>query len=129
MRHSAGGSLSAPPRAPTREHREDLHVTTPTTDPIEERGLGIALLALGVGLAANSLAGPMAWDLIRYRFSETLVLQGVGLDVVSLILVAPACAAVGIAAMRGRRRASILAVRSEERRVGKECRSRWSPYH
>ena len=27
--------------------------------------------------------------------------------------------------------ASVLAavVRSEERRVGKECRSRWSPYH
>src|SRR3989344_6559012 len=24
---------------------------------------------------------------------------------------------------------SIAAVRSEERRVGKECRSRWSPYH
>src|SRR3712207_3366895 len=23
----------------------------------------------------------------------------------------------------------VLAVRSEERRVGKECRSRWSPYH
>ena len=23
----------------------------------------------------------------------------------------------------------MLAVRSEERRVGKECRSRWSPYH
>ena len=23
----------------------------------------------------------------------------------------------------------ILIVRSEERRVGKECRSRWSPYH
>ena len=23
----------------------------------------------------------------------------------------------------------ILAARSEERRVGKECRSRWSPYH
>ena len=22
-----------------------------------------------------------------------------------------------------------LVVRSEERRVGKECRSRWSPYH
>ena len=25
--------------------------------------------------------------------------------------------------------ASIFASRSEERRVGKECRSRWSPYH
>ena len=24
---------------------------------------------------------------------------------------------------------SICAIRSEERRVGKECRSRWSPYH
>ena len=24
---------------------------------------------------------------------------------------------------------SIVNVRSEERRVGKECRSRWSPYH
>ena len=24
---------------------------------------------------------------------------------------------------------NILAERSEERRVGKECRSRWSPYH
>ena len=23
----------------------------------------------------------------------------------------------------------IISVRSEERRVGKECRSRWSPYH
>ena len=23
----------------------------------------------------------------------------------------------------------ILLLRSEERRVGKECRSRWSPYH
>ena len=23
----------------------------------------------------------------------------------------------------------IIAERSEERRVGKECRSRWSPYH
>ena len=24
---------------------------------------------------------------------------------------------------------TLLAIRSEERRVGKECRSRWSPYH
>ena len=26
-------------------------------------------------------------------------------------------------------RGEFVAVRSEERRVGKECRSRWSPYH
>src|SRR3990167_11358872 len=27
------------------------------------------------------------------------------------------------------REAALLSERSEERRVGKECRSRWSPYH
>ena len=27
------------------------------------------------------------------------------------------------------RQADLLETRSEERRVGKECRSRWSPYH
>src|SRR5215475_492638 len=32
-------------------------------------------------------------------------------------------ATVGLRVLRG------LAARSEERRVGKECRSRWSPYH
>ena len=29
----------------------------------------------------------------------------------------------------GQSKHSILVLRSEERRVGKECRSRWSPYH
>ena len=29
----------------------------------------------------------------------------------------------------GKSTAAELAERSEERRVGKECRSRWSPYH
>ena len=28
-----------------------------------------------------------------------------------------------------REEAALNALRSEERRVGKECRSRWSPYH
>jgi len=31
--------------------------------------------------------------------------------------------------VKGDRTASLRAERSEERRVGKECRSRWSPYH
>src|SRR5256885_4200520 len=37
----------------------------------------------------------------------------------------PAYQRVGIAAAQDESRAA----RSEERRVGKECRSRWSPYH
>ena len=31
--------------------------------------------------------------------------------------------------LRGLAKAANQAARSEERRVGKECRSRWSPYH
>ena len=34
-----------------------------------------------------------------------------------------------IVAQAGRKGAITIATRSEERRVGKECRSRWSPYH
>ena len=31
--------------------------------------------------------------------------------------------------VKGRRQPIYVIFRSEERRVGKECRSRWSPYH
>ena len=31
--------------------------------------------------------------------------------------------------MRSGELAERIGIRSEERRVGKECRSRWSPYH
>ena len=31
--------------------------------------------------------------------------------------------------LRSGNRSRVLEFRSEERRVGKECRSRWSPYH
>ena len=37
--------------------------------------------------------------------------------------------AVGIRACEENYRVSFRKARSEERRVGKECRSRWSPYH
>src|SRR5260364_419255 len=35
----------------------------------------------------------------------------------------------GFARVRGRSNPDPQMARSEERRVGKECRSRWSPYH
>ena len=31
--------------------------------------------------------------------------------------------------LRKKHKISMKELRSEERRVGKECRSRWSPYH
>ena len=37
--------------------------------------------------------------------------------------------AIGKASVKEIEKKNILNARSEERRVGKECRSRWSPYH
>ena len=34
-----------------------------------------------------------------------------------------------VQAVNGTEQAPLKDIRSEERRVGKECRSRWSPYH
>ena len=48
------------------------------------------------------------------------VIMGSGFDVNPKSLGYSTCTYVGITIERGR---------SEERRVGKECRSRWSPYH
>ena len=42
---------------------------------------------------------------------------------------ASAMAAAGLAYLQGGDDEQIVNARSEERRVGKECRSRWSPYH
>ena len=36
---------------------------------------------------------------------------------------------VTVIAYQAFKESSITSIRSEERRVGKECRSRWSPYH
>src|SRR5256885_3655040 len=38
-------------------------------------------------------------------------------------------AEIGVRMALGAQRHKVLSMRSEERRVGKECRSRWSPYH
>ena len=38
-------------------------------------------------------------------------------------------AALKLGAQLGAKTVSLTGLRSEERRVGKECRSRWSPYH
>lgn len=47
-------------------------------------------MALGVGLALNSLVGPLAFDLVDYPLSEMLMNQTIGLDAVGLFVIAPA---------------------------------------
>lgn len=70
--------------------------------PGVSRLLVASLLTLGVGLATNALLGPLALDVIRYRFTDSLVHQGIGLDFVSLVVVAPLACASALLTLRGR---------------------------
>ena len=54
--------------------------------------------------------------------------------VISAIVIGIVIGVLGRLVVPGRQRIGMLwtiliGIRSEERRVGKECRSRWSPYH
>src|SRR2546430_16605701 len=55
--------------------------------------------------SSTRTSGPPPTAILGFSFFATLILFGIGLGTV------------------------VLGMRSEERRVGKECRSRWSPYH
>src|SRR3712207_3559144 len=117
---------------------EDVHGTpllvefhesyTEVTDLAQRTWLRFAPAALGALALLQVLQVPLAWRLAsklrRPRQSEDALLQ----------------AAVDASDAERRRIAgevhdhtvqdlTALAFRSEERRVGKECRSRWSPYH
>ena len=61
---------------------------------------------------------------VREPFEAIARRSGVDVDVVMTRIVAMLRAGT----IR-RVRQTLVATRSEERRVGKECRSRWSPYH
>ena len=74
------------------------------------RGLALGSAALAAALAVNSLLGPLVTGAIEYRFSETLVHQGIGLDFVSLTLVAPLLVAAAVLARRGHPAAPALAL-------------------
>ena len=66
------------------------------------------------------------------RYWWLLLIIGIALFAVGvLIFVYPAQSYLGMSLVFGWLMliSGILEVRSEERRVGKECRSRWSPYH
>src|SRR3712207_7979992 len=50
-------------------------------------------------------------------------------QVATSFLIWPGLTFIGCAGLRGSNLKQSASFRSEERRVGKECRSRWSPYH
>lgn len=93
-------------RAPTAEIGE---MAQPDRNARAHPWLGVALVTQGVGLIANSLLGPLVADPIAYPWSETLRNQAIGLEAVSLFLVAPISLLAGVLALRGHLAAPVLA--------------------
>jgi hypothetical protein len=74
------------------------------------RPLALAALALGAGLALNTVLGPLLTDTIRYPFSETLRNQTIGLEAVTLVLVTPLCIVSAALIWRGRSAGPVIAL-------------------
>jgi hypothetical protein len=74
------------------------------------RALGLGLVGLGAGLALNTLIGPLALDLVAYPFSETVLNETLGLEAISLVLIAPLAIVAGVLAARGHSLGSVVAL-------------------
>jgi hypothetical protein len=72
--------------------------------------VAIGVIALGVLLALNSLLGPLAFDVIEYRYGPSMINQAIGLDAVALAVATPLAVAAGILIRRGHRAGPVLAM-------------------
>src|SRR4051794_5077809 len=117
--------------APTHPPREWRRVTRDSENPV--------LGGVAGGLARH-LNVPVIW--VRVAFVVATAASGLGIAMyIGLWLVVPSDSRFEVSTPGGEsatrtgrrprrvRRLSDAGPRSEERRVGKECRSRWSPYH
>lgn len=80
----------------TARHRRETRLESGS-----HRGLASALLLLAALLATNALLGPLLGDVIEYRFSESLVNQGIGLDFVALVGAVPLAVVAALRIWRG----------------------------
>jgi hypothetical protein len=72
--------------------------------------LAAASMALGAGLVANTLLGPLFLGVVTYPFTETVYNETLGLEVVSLVLIATLALLAGILTLRGRHAGAVLAL-------------------
>lgn len=72
--------------------------------------LAVALVALAFGLVLNTMLGPVGLDVLDYPVSPTIENQLVGLELVSVFLVAPWCLASAVLVWRGHRAGAPLAL-------------------
>lgn len=68
------------------------------------------LAAIAAGLALLAALGPLLTDAVDYRVAETLRNQMIGLDFVSLVVVAPLALAAAVLVLRGRAAGPALAL-------------------
>jgi MFS family permease len=78
--------------------------------PRRRRSLAAATATLGLGLAANSLLGPLASGVIAYHYGPSMTYQGIGLDAVALVLAAPLALVAAVLTIGGHRAGPVLAL-------------------
>src|SRR3712207_8289118 len=83
----------------------------------------------GVQTCALPISAPRSWCSMPSKCSARARLLGWETERASRTDASEATRASGRRPRMHRAMAPKACVRSEERRVGKECRSRWSPYH
>ena len=94
-------------------HVVDRHGTTRSGAPSggeSSRGLAGALVALAAALCVNTLLGPLALDAIDYPISQTIENQLIGLELVSVFIVAPVCVVAAVLVARGHSAGAPLAI-------------------
>jgi hypothetical protein len=85
------------------------HDSTSSPNRSRHIAFGVGMLTLTVGLLANSALGPLGFDVIHYPISESLRNQLIGLEIVTVLFVAPLSFGAAILAIRGHHAAGIVA--------------------
>ena len=57
----------------------------------EKYVIGLTAIVVGLTIAAISILGPIGLDIIKYASSESAITQGMGQDLVNLVLITPIC--------------------------------------
>jgi hypothetical protein len=76
----------------------------------ERRAVAAAVTVLGVLLAVNALLGPLAFEVIEYRYGESMINQAIGLDAVALVVVFPLAVVAGVLTRRRHVAGPVLAL-------------------
>ena len=92
---------------------------------------GYLVLGLGFGVLLASKGYGLGWAVVMSTLIYAGSMQYLAVDLLAggASLVAAALMTLTVNARHLFYGVSMVERRSEERRVGKECRSRWSPYH